>query len=81
LELQKAEFERFQRKSEGAIRAAAVVDILLGRNKLKSDFLRSIALELAEVPEDWVANESNSRQLADRLVAKLKEQQAGEAEQ
>jgi hypothetical protein len=81
LEQQRAEFQLLERHREEAIRSAAVVDVLLGRNKLKSAFLRSIALELAEVAEDWVANESNRRQLADRLVAKLKEQQAGVAEQ
>ena len=74
LELQKAEFEQFQRKTEGAIRAAAVVDVLLGRNKLKSDLLRSFAFELAAVAEDWLASESNSRQLADRALARSKEQ-------
>jgi hypothetical protein len=80
-ERQRAEFEQIERKSEEAIRAAAVIDVLVGGNKLKSDFLRSIALELAEIPADWVANESSRRQLADRLVARSKEQQAGEAEQ
>ena len=79
LELQKAEFERFRRKSEGAIRAAAVVDVLLGRNKLKSDLLRSFAFELAAVAEDWLASESNHRQLADRVVARFNNQQTQEA--
>ncbi len=74
LELQKAEFERFQRKGEGAIRAAAVIDVLLGGNKLKADLLRSTALELAEVAEDWLASESNRHQLATRVVARLKNQ-------
>jgi hypothetical protein len=64
LELQKAELEQFRRKSEGAIRAAAVVDILLGGNKRKSDLLKSIALRLADIPEDWMAIERNSQQLA-----------------
>jgi hypothetical protein len=81
LELQKAEFEQFQRNSEAAIRAAAVVDLLLGGNKLKSDVLRSIALKLADVPNDWIAVESNRRQLADRLVGFLQEMQAGGAVQ
>ena len=73
-ELLKAEFEQFQRKSEAAIRAAAVVEVLLGKNKLKSDLLRSFAFELAAVAEDWLASESNSRQLAARALARSKEQ-------
>jgi hypothetical protein len=81
LEQQKAEFEEFQRKSEGAIRAAAVVEVLLGANKLKSDLLRSIVLKLADVPDDWMAIESNGRQLADRVIGCFQKTQAGEAEQ
>ncbi len=76
MERQSAEL---QRKNEEAIRAAAVIDVLLGGNKLKADLLRSTAVELAEVPEDWLASESNHRQLADRVVARFKDQQAGEA--
>jgi hypothetical protein len=79
MERQRAEFEQTERKSDEAIRAAAVIDVLLGGNKLKSDFLRSIALELAEFPEDWVANESNFRQLANQVIASLKNQHVGEA--
>src|SRR5258706_11423872 len=39
VQLQKAEFEQFQRNSEAAIRAAAVVDVLLRGDKLKCEFL------------------------------------------
>jgi hypothetical protein len=66
-------------KNQEAIKAATVIDVLLGANKLKSDFLRSAALELAEIPEDWLAGESNHRQLADRVVARFKSQQTREA--
>jgi len=79
LELQKAEFEQFQRNSEAAIRAAAVVDVLLGGNKLKCDFLRSIALKLAEVPDDWIADESRSLQLVQLCC--FQRTQAGKEEQ
>ncbi len=79
LELQKAEFEQFQRNSEAAIRAAAVVDVLLGGNKLKCDFLRSIALKLAEVPDDWIADESKSLQLDP--LCRFQRTQAGKEEQ
>ena len=78
---QKAELEQFQRKSEAAIRAAAVVDVLLGGNKLKSEFLRTIALKLADVHDDWIAVESSARLLADRVIGCLQETQAGEAGQ
>jgi hypothetical protein len=80
-ERQRAEFEQIERMSGEAIRAASVVDVLLGSNKLKSDLLRSFALELAEAPEDWLVNESNGRQLADRVFAGFEKDQAGEAGQ
>jgi hypothetical protein len=81
LELQKAEFEQFRRESEGAIRAAAVVEVLLGGNKLKSDLLRSVALKLADVPDDQIAIESSSRQLSDLLCGCFERTQAGEEKQ
>jgi Arc-like DNA binding domain len=81
LERQKTEFEEFQRKSEGAIRAAAVVEVLLGANKLKSDLLRSIVLKLADVPDDWIAIHPNSRRLADLLIGDFQQTQAGEEQQ
>jgi hypothetical protein len=61
----------FERTSTEATRAAAVVDVFLGGSKLKSDFFRSLALELADVSEDWLAEESNRRQLIERAVAEL----------
>lgn len=76
LERKNAEFHR---KIEGAMPAAAVVDILLGRSQLKSDLLRFIALELAVVPEDRLASASDHWRWADGVVAKLKSRQAGEA--
>jgi hypothetical protein len=81
LELQKAEFEQFKRQSEAAIRAATVVEVLLGGNKLKSDLLRLIALKLADVPNDWIASESNGRQLAERMIGCFQKTQAGEVAQ
>jgi hypothetical protein len=67
----------FHRKIEEAMPAAAVVDILLGRSKRKSALLRSIALELAEIPEDQLARASTYRRLADRVLTKLKDRAAG----
>jgi hypothetical protein len=66
------ELERTVRKDDEAKRAAAVVDVLLGGNAAKSHFLRSLAVGLAELPDDWFANESNRRQLIERVVGSLK---------
>lgn len=52
-------------------RAALVVNVLLGAGKLKSDFLRSFALELANTPVRELEDASSRRQLADRALAGL----------
>ena len=59
----------FERTGAELTRAAAVVDVLLGGSKLKSDIFRSLALELADLAEDWLMDESNRRQLVERAVA------------
>ncbi len=61
-------------KLEQTLRAEATVDILLGENKLKSKLLRSIALELAEAPNDLFSNVASRRQLAERVVSRFEEQ-------
>jgi hypothetical protein len=71
---------QFERKIAEATRAAAVIDVLLGASKLKSDFFRSLALEFADVSEDWLADESNRRQLVERAVAGM-ERRTGAAAQ
>ncbi|MGZ3320199.1 MAG: hypothetical protein ACXU9C_04370 [Xanthobacteraceae bacterium] len=53
------------------MRAAAVVDVLLGNDKLKSDLLRHIALDLADASPDWSKNEASRRQLADRVASQF----------
>ena len=68
LERHNAEFER---KIAEATRAAAVIDVLLG-GQLKSEFFRSLALELANVSEDWLADEANRRELVEQAVAAMK---------
>jgi hypothetical protein len=65
------EFRQLEKSSEEAFKAAAVVDVLLGENKLKSELLRSIALELAEAPDDWLSNVSSRRQIAERVVSRF----------
>jgi hypothetical protein len=49
--------------------AASVVSVLLGDDKLKSKFLRSVLLELATTPVRELEDRSNRRQFADRVLA------------
>src|SRR5262249_13243645 len=61
----------FDQKGAELARAAAVVDVLLGGSKLKSDFFRSLALEFADLPEDCLTDKSNRHQLVERAVARI----------
>jgi hypothetical protein len=62
------------------MRAAAIVDVMLGGSKLKSDFFRSLALEFADVSEDCLADESKRREVVERAVVGM-ERRMGAAAQ
>jgi hypothetical protein len=70
----------FDRRGAELTRAAAVVDVLLGGSKLKSDFFRSLVLEFADLTEDCLSDKSNRRQLVERAVAGM-ERRTGAAAQ
>jgi hypothetical protein len=61
----------FERKVAELTKPAAVVDVLLGPGKRKVEFFRSLALELARLPEEWLAEESNRGQLVERVMTGL----------
>ncbi|RZN35509.1 hypothetical protein [Bradyrhizobium sp. Leo121] len=75
-----AALREIDRKGAEFMPAAAVVDVLLGGSRLKSDFFRSLALELADVPEELLADELNRRQLIERAIAAM-ERRTGVAAQ
>lgn len=60
-----------RRESDEGHRSVLVVDLLLGGEKLKSAFLRSFALELANTPVRQLEDASSRRQVADRALAGL----------
>jgi hypothetical protein len=53
---------------------AHLLNVILGDNKRKSDFLRAVALELVDLPDDSVPDLSGG-EFADRVVARLSKQQ------
>jgi hypothetical protein len=59
-----ADYRELENEIELARRGEAVVDVLLGKNKDKSELLRLLALKLADMPEDWVTNEEARRQVS-----------------
>jgi hypothetical protein len=66
----------FQSNTDEAQRAALVVDVLVGGEKRKSDFLRSVAVELATAPIAQLENASSRRQLMERVLAVFEERTA-----
>jgi hypothetical protein len=59
--------------------AASVVDVLLGEEKLKSAFLRSVLLELAKTPVRELRDGSSRRQFADRVLASFENSPEGKS--
>ena len=76
----RAEFAEIEREMERELEkysaSAAMVDVLIGEDKLKSAFLRRIALELASFPEDWSSPAKREEMMSRlRLVAAKEEEQ------
>jgi hypothetical protein len=64
-------YRELEKEIERIERDAAVVDALLGNDKKKSELLRLLALQVAELPEDWVTNQEVRRQIIERVREKL----------
>jgi hypothetical protein len=73
----KQRLEQLGPDSEKILSAAKMVDVLLGGNRFKSELLRSIAIELANLPDElfW----SNHRQLVERAFAQFEKAHGGPA--
>ena len=54
-----------------------LIDVLFGANRLKAELLRSVAMELADAPDDWLNDMSGRRQIAERIASRFEKQQAG----
>jgi hypothetical protein len=61
------EFNIIVKSVEQAERELALVDVLVGDDKLKSRLLRQVALEIINWPEDWATNPANREEIAARF--------------
>jgi|tagenome__1003787_1003787.scaffolds.fasta_scaffold20380484_1 hypothetical protein len=69
--------DEFERELEKHDAAAAMVDVLLGQDKVKSGLLRAVALQLAEVPSDRVLDAATARQLVESAASMVWPQAKG----
>jgi chromosome segregation ATPase len=63
-----AKVDEVRRSSEEAMHAVALIDVLLGNDKQKSELLRVFALELGRIPEDQMNSPDTARRL-ERVIA------------
>jgi hypothetical protein len=72
-----ADYRELEEQIELVERGAAVVDVLLGNDKQKSELLRLLALKVADLPEGWGTNqEIAARHIAEGVREKFEKRGA-----
>jgi hypothetical protein len=77
LNVQTERIEHIQRLQDRLQGAEDTLNVLLGKDKQKSELLRRIVIEMASWPEDWATNASLRSGIRERFVSTMAQQKVG----